>query len=157
MCVGALVALDPDRPDDRQHAEGLPELAVEAGGADLLLEDRVGLADDLEALAGDLPADDADREARPRERLAPDETVRQAELRRDSPDLVLEEHPQWLDQLHLHLLGQPADVVMRLDGRGGPPVAARLDHVGVQRALNEEARVLDLAGLLLEDADELLA
>ena len=44
-----------------------------------------------------------------------------------------------------------------LDRRGGAAVAARLDHVGVERALDEEARVLDPAGLLLEDADELLA
>src|SRR5215471_14082628 len=31
--VGALVALDPDRPDRRQHGEALPELAVEPGAA----------------------------------------------------------------------------------------------------------------------------
>ena len=53
--------------------------------------------------------------------------------------------------------GQAADVVVRLDLRGDAVVAARLDHVGVERALDEEAHVAELAGLLLEDADELLA
>ena len=35
--------------------------------------------------------------------------------------------------------------------------AARLDHVRVERPLDEEADVAELARLLLEDADELLA
>src|SRR5204862_5728256 len=105
----------------------------EAGGADLLMEDRVRLPHDVQALAGDLAADDADRETRPREGLAPDEALREAELRSDRADLVLEEHPQGLDQLHLHLLGQAADVVVRLDRRRRTAVAARLDHVRVER------------------------
>ena len=41
--------------------------------------------------------------------------------------------------------------------RRPPRAAARLDHVGVERALDEEAGVLDAAGGLLEDADEQLA
>ena len=53
--------------------------------------------------------------------------------------------------------GRPADVVVRLDLRSDTVVAARLDHVRVERALDEEADVPELAGLLLEDADELLA
>ena len=65
VAVGALVALDADRADRRQHGEALPELAVEAGAAHLLEQDRVGLAEDLEPLARDL-ADDPDREARAR-------------------------------------------------------------------------------------------
>ena len=47
---------------------------------------------------------------------------------------------------------------MRLDLRRHPVVATGLDHVRVERALNEISRRLaELAGLLLEDADELLA
>ena len=40
------------------------------------------------------------------------------------------------------VVGQPADVVVRLDRRRAG-AAARLDHVGVQRALDEVARVAD--------------
>ena len=53
--------------------------------------------------------------------------------------------------------GQAADVVVRLDLGRDAVVAAGLDHVRVERALDEEADVAELAGLLLEDADELLA
>ena len=60
----------------------LPEVAVEAGGADLLLEDRVGVAEDLEPLLVDLAADDPDRQAGARERLAPDHPLGEAELAR---------------------------------------------------------------------------
>ena len=65
VAVRALVALHADRADRRQHGERLPELAVETGAAHLLLEDRVGLAQDLEPLRRDV-ADDPDREARAR-------------------------------------------------------------------------------------------
>ena len=55
--------------------------------------------------------------------------------------LVLEELAQRLDQLELHALGQPADVVVALDRpRDGPLDDTRLDHVGIERALHEEAR-----------------
>ena len=46
---------------------------------------------------------------------------------------------------------------MRLDRRGAVALAAGLDHVGVERALDQEPRALELAGLVLEDADELVA
>ena len=77
------------------------------------------------------------------------------ELGADRADLVLEQVAQRLDELEVHVLGQPADVVVALDvGRG---LRAGLDHVRVQRALHEEPRAGVLARDLLEDADELLA
>src|SRR5947209_17034430 len=48
VAVGARVALDSDRADIGEHAERLPELAVEPGAPDLVLEDGVGLAQDLQ-------------------------------------------------------------------------------------------------------------
>jgi len=42
--IGALVALHAHGPDRGQHGERLPELALEACSAHLLLEDRVGRA-----------------------------------------------------------------------------------------------------------------
>ena len=63
VAVGAAVALDADRADvGEQHHRELPDVAVEAGAGELLAGDRVGLAQDVEALAGDL-ADDPDAEA----------------------------------------------------------------------------------------------
>ena len=55
-------------------------------------------------------------------------------------------------------VGQPADVVVRLDeARRRRRRAAGLDDVRVERPLDEERDVAELPGLLLEDADELLA
>ena len=90
----------------------------------------------------------------PRERLAPDHPLGQAELGADRAHLVLEQHPQRLDQLELEVVGQAADVVVGLDRRRVVG-AAGLDHVRVERALDQEADVLELRRLLLEDADEL--
>ena len=92
----------------------------------------------------------------PGKRLAPDHPLGHPELLADPPHLVLEEQPQRLDEIHLHVVGQAADVVVRLDLRRDAVVATGLDHVRVERALDEEADVAELAGLLLEDADELL-
>ena len=96
----------------------------------------------------------ADREAGAREGLAPDEPLGQPELGADGAHLVLEQRAQRLDELELEVLGQAADVVVRLDRRRAG-AAAGLDDVGVERALDEVGRALELARLLLEDADEL--
>ena len=94
----------------------------------------------------------------------------QAELLAHGAHLVLEEEAQRLDQVEGEVLGQPAHVVVRLDVGGR--VAARLDHVGVERALHQELRTFavpvpapsaspsagaEVARHLLEDADEQLA
>ncbi len=52
----------------------------------------------------------------PGKRMAADESLRQAELAAERAHLVLEQFAQRLDQLHVHALGQAADIVMRLDG-----------------------------------------
>ncbi len=153
--VRPLVALHAHGADPGQHREALPQVAVQPGAADLFLEDRVRLAQDLEPLVRDL-ADDPDGEAGAGERLPPDHSLGEPELGADTAHLVLEEQAQRLDELHLHVLGQPADVVVRLDdGRVLAP--ARLDHVGIERPLDEVPDLAELPRLLLEDADELLA
>ena len=54
--------------------------------------------------------------------------------------------------------GSPPTLWCDLIVAAWPPwPAAGLDHVGVERALHEEAGVLDAAGGVLEDADEQLA
>ena len=134
--VGAPVAHDPDGAHGGEHGEALPQLAVEAGPADLLDHDGVGGPQDLGPLGGDL-ADDAHGQAGPGEGLAPHDLVGQAELLAHGPHLVLEQQAQGLDQVEGQVLGQPAHVVVRLDG--GRVAGPRLDDVGVQRALDEEA------------------
>ena len=90
------------------------------------------------------------------ERLAPHDLLGQAELLADRAHLVLEQVAQRLDELEVHVVGEPADVVVRLDR--GVVAAARLDDVGVERALHEEPRRRrQVARDLLEHPDERLA
>src|SRR6478735_10819881 len=141
-----------------------------AGPGQLLACDGIGLAQDVEALPGDL-TDDPDAQAGTGERLSPHDLRWQTELLADQPDLVLEEGAQRLDELELEVVGKAADVVVGLDV-GGARSPTRLDDVGVERALDEEGDLLAaLAGhrtLLdlraehgglggLEGADELAA
>ena len=57
-------------------------------------------------------ADDAHREPGPGERLAPHDLLGQAELLADRAHLVLEQVAQRLDELEVHVVGEPADVVV---------------------------------------------
>ena len=140
--IGAPVAHHAHGADGRQHGEALPQLAVQAGPADLLDDDGIGVAQNLGPLPRDLP-DDAHAQPGTGERLAPHDLVRQAELLAHRPRQVV---------------GQATDVVVRLDVRCR--VAARLDDVGVEGALHQEAGTLVTGALvtrhLLEDADEQL-
>src|SRR5215218_7619464 len=152
--VGPRVAHDTDGVDSRQYGEALPQLAVEACVSYLVLQHGVGLAKDLEPLCCDVPYD-PDREPWPGERLPPDEPLGHPELRRNDAYLVLEEVPQRFDEVEVHDLGEAAHVVVALyPGRVAGPA---LYDVGVERALHQESGVLELASLLLEGADELLA
>src|SRR5699024_5940076 len=102
-------------------------------------------------------ADDADGQARAGERLARDQILRQAQLAPGLAHFVLEQVAQRLDDLFaIDVVGQAADVVVALDGRGLAAKAA-LDDVGVDRALGQEVHRTDLFGFVLKDADELLA
>src|SRR6185503_6060284 len=151
------IAHDPDRSDRRQDREALPQAAIEVRGLDLVDDDPVRLAKRVQSLRGDL-ADDADREAGPRERLAEHHRLRQSELQANLTNLVLEQVAQRLDQLEAQVGWQPADVVMRLDllrrlGLGG----GAFDDVRIERALGQEIDPSERRCLLLEDPDELVA
>ena len=80
---------------------------------------------------------------------------RQTQFAPQFAHLVLEQLAQRLDELHVHALGQAADIVVRLDGDGRAAGEGHaLDHVRVERALGEEGRTADLFGLGLEHLDE---
>ena len=134
----------------------MPDAAVKSGGLDLVDDDPVGFAQRIEPLGRDL-ADDPDGKAGPRERLALDHRIRQAELRPDRPNFVLEEVAQRFDQLKGEVVGQAAHVVVGLDlGCGLLLVRCRgLDHIGVEGALGKEVDPAEPGGLFLEDPDEL--
>ena len=154
VIVGAPVAHHADRAHRQQHGEGLPDLVVETGLADLVEVDGVGLAQDVELLACDL-AGDADGEARAWKRMAADEALGQAELSAQRADLVLEQFAQGFHELHAHALGQAADIVMRLDrDRRAAGRRHAFDDVGIERALRQEFGAAHLCRFLLEHLDE---
>mgnify|MGYP000520507625 CR=1 FL=1 len=154
IVVGATVAHHAHGAHRQERHEGLPDLVVEPVAADLVDIDRIGPAQDLELLAGDL-AGAADREAGAGEGMAADEALGQAELAAEGADLVLEEFAQRLDQLQTHLLGQAAHIVVRLDrDRGTAREAHRLDHVWIERALREEGGAAHVGRMFLEHVDE---
>ena len=127
-----------------------------AGGADFLDDDGVGFLQQRQAFARDL-AEDADRQARSRERLADQELLVDPEVAANGAHFILEQLAQRLDELELHALRQAADVVVTLDRRRGPAHRHRFDHVRIQRALREKVEFTQLLRLVVEDVDEGLA
>src|SRR5262249_6096947 len=69
--------------------------------------------------------------------LTPHDAGRQAKLGTKRSDFIFEQSPQRLDQFEPEVARQPADIVVRLDVRRAR-AAARLDHIGAERALDEE-------------------
>ncbi len=108
-------------------------------------------------LSGDFPHD-AHGQAGPGERLAVHDLRGQAEVASNDAHLILEQLAQGLDEFHLEVFGQTANVVVALDHGGVAPVYVdRLDHIRVERSLTEEVGVLEGLGLLAEDLHELVA
>ena len=93
----------------------------------------------------------------PGERLARDDALVELHEAPDRAHLVLEELAQGLDEVHLEVVRQAADVVVALDDRRVAAVRGDgLDHVRVQGALAEEVRLLEAGGLRAEHVDEVV-
>ena len=71
-----------------------------------------------------------------------------------SADLVLEQHPQRLHDLQIHLLRQPAHIVVGLDFRSDSLYAGRFDDVRVDGSLGQPAGIADSPGVFVESFDE---
>ena len=154
--VGALVAHDAYALDGKQDDSRLPYLIIQSVATQGVDEDLVGVLKDAHFLGCDL-AEDADAESGAREGMAPEEVGADAEGTAYAAHLILEEETQGLDDAEVHLLGESADVVMRLDGGGRSVDRYALDDVGIDCALGEPARSLYLLCLLVEDLYEVAA
>ena len=154
MLVGARVPHDPHGPDRQEHAERLPNVAVEPGSLNLAHEDVVRFSQDIEALSCHLP-ENADRKARARKRLAEQELVVEAKLTAELTHFVLEELAQRLHELELQMLGKSAHIVMALDDVGRSFDRDALDDVRIEGPLHEETGIGDRGRFFGEDIDEL--
>ena len=103
----------------RSTSKRLPDFVVEAGLADFIEEDGVGLLQDLNAFGRDGARECGSPGPGPRKWMAANEGGRQAELDAQRPHLVLEKFAQGLDQLQLHRFRQATDIVVALDHGGG--------------------------------------
>src|SRR3546814_4824823 len=96
--------------------------------------DLVGLAQDVAALLRHF-AGDADREAGAGEGVATDEDVGEPQFLAEQAHFVLEQLAQGFDKLHVHPLGQPADIVVALDRHArSAGEADAFDHGGLKRS-----------------------
>ena len=153
--VAALV-LDTDGLDVGNGDEVLPDLLGQAALVELLAQDGVGLAQGLQTVTGD-GTQAADAQTGAGEGLTVDHCMGQAQSLADHADLVLEQQLDGFDQLEVQVLGQTAHVVVGLDGLLALGGLLGLQNVGVDGTLGQEGNALELAGLLGEDGDELLA
>mgnify|MGYP001411570002 CR=1 FL=1 len=140
-----------DRQEDRK---GLTGLVVEIRTVKLFQENGVGAAQDIGIFLFHF-TENTHAQTRPRERVAVDHVVGQAQFQADLAHFVLEQFTQRLDQFKGHVFRQAAHVVVRLDhvrlaGLG----TSRLDHVGVDGALGEEFHILELGRLGIEHLDK---
>lgn len=87
LLVRPSVSLHADSADGQQRAERLTNLVVKTRFPDLLDKDGVGVLGNLDLLARDL-AEDADREARARERVATDQVLGDLEEAAESANLI---------------------------------------------------------------------
>ena len=147
-CKGAFAVLDADALEIGNDGEVLPYSALESVLRELFAQDRVRLADAFETVAGDR-AEAAYAQSGTGERLTEYHIIGQTQRLADDSYFVLEQQLDRLDQLELQILGQTADVVVRLDAVCG------LEDVGVDGALSEEGDVVELAGFFFKYADEL--
>jgi len=83
--------------------------------------------------------------------------VGQAALGTEGAHLVLEQLAQGLDELQLHLFGQAAHVVVRLDGGRRAFVRDGFDDVRVQGSLHQVVGAAQLVRFLIEHGDEFAA
>ena len=75
--------------------------------------------------------------------------VRHGKIAADAANFVFKQVFQRLDELQLHFVGQPADVVVRLNGLRRATDGARFDYIGVKRTLHQPEVVERFVGFFL--------
>mmetsp|Transcript_2866 Transcript_2866/g.8726 ORF Transcript_2866/g.8726 Transcript_2866/m.8726 type:complete len:440 (+) Transcript_2866:367-1686(+) len=155
--IDTAVSHDTHALHRQQHGERLRCLPVQVCASQLFEEDGICLPELGEALLRDC-SQNPDGQPWPRERVAPDRLRRHAQLQAHRADLVLEQLAQGLDQLQLHHVLDAAHVVVRLDGGRRALVRHALDHIWVQRALQQEGgRRVQLGRKVLKHVNERVA
>ena len=69
--------------------------------------------------------------------MAHDDLLGQSQFPPDQPHFILEELAQGFDEFEVHLLGQPPDIVVGLDGGRRALEGDAFDDIGVEGSLSE--------------------
>src|SRR3989440_4520375 len=152
LTVDAKIPVDANGLHRQEDGEVLPRKGHETAagrGLDLFLDDGGRASDEGDSIRRHL-ADHSDCESRTGKRL----TLRDPHAERpgNRPDLVLVEVAQRFDEFQLHVLREPADIVVGLDPI--PELAPALDPVRGDRPLDQVVGPEGLR-LSLEKLDEL--
>src|SRR2546421_3726928 len=152
LTVHAKIPVNADRLHRQEDGEVLPRKGHDTAagrGLDLFLDDGGRASDEGHPIRRHF-SDHPDRESWPGKRLA----LRDPHPERpgDCPDLVLVEVAQRFDEFQLHVLREPADIVVGLDPI--PELAPALDPVRGDRPLDQVVGPEGLR-LSLEKLDEL--
>jgi len=108
----------------------------------------------MQAVAGN-GTQAADAQTGAGERLTINHAAGQAQSLTHNADLILEQKLHRLYQLHGHVVGQTAHVVVGLDRLAGLLCLDGFQYVRVDCTLCQERNTVQLGGLLVEDLDEL--
>ncbi len=157
VVVGAAIAHHAHGLDGEERGKDLAGLAVEIGGDDLLEDDLIAGAEQVELGFGHFTKN-ANGKAGAGEGVTPDELLGEAEDFAEAADFIFEEIAEGLDKLEAKILGEATDVVVQFDPSGLARVAvAAFDDIGVQGALGQERSTFDVGRGGLEDFDEAVA
>ena len=116
--------------------------------------DGVSFAQNLELLAGNF-ARNTNCQPRPWERMPPDKGFGQTKLLAQRAHFVFEQFSHWLNQLHIHTLGQATDIVMAFNGNTGAAGERNaLNHIRIKRALRQKIRPANRIGLFFKNVNE---
>ena len=117
--IGAAIAHHAHGFDGQQHSESLPDFVIEPRLADLVQINRIGFAQNIAALFGNL-ARNADCKTRPWEGMAAHKLLVQTQFAAQRAHFIFEEFAQRLDQFHIHAFWKPTNIVVRFDRHRRP-------------------------------------
>ncbi len=89
--------------------------------------------------------------------MAPKDLLRNVQLSSDQTHFVFEQLAQRLDQFEIHLLRQPANIMMTFDHCRWTTHGNRFNDVRIKRTLHKIADVTDTARFFFKNVDERLS
>ncbi len=145
---GTLAVTDTCALEVRYDREVLPYLTLQTVLLELFTQDRITLTDCLKTFSGDRTGC-ANSQSRARERLTVYHVVGKTESLTYNSYFILVEEFYRFYQLHLHLFGKTADIVMCLN------TLFTLQNIRIDGTLSKETNPFQLSGFFIEYLDEL--